>query len=690
MGPSANVAPGSGAARRRPKAWRAWTNAALVAAVACTVASPALPVAAGAATHARTQATASATASGATTAPTDRTKASAPATGKATGATKTSPPDTKAGGTGPASQRPATRQKKTATTATTATSTSTTTTAGSRAAPRTTRAAASEAPASAGSTARAGRTAGAAPATRTVSTPKPGQPKRSAGGQTAPDVVTRIVDRVVEVIPLWAKALMIALSAMVVALALGAHLRLRHRAAEYHHQALHDPLTDLPNRTLFRDRVAQALLDAELRGEQVAVMLIDLDGFKEVNDTLGHFSGDRLLEEVSLRLINTIRAGDTVARLGGDEFAVILPSVAGEAAATQVANVLRRALQAPFLVEGLSVHSDASIGIAIAPRHGDDADTLLRHADVAMYSAKERHLGTAVYSARLDRYSPDRLAMTGELRRAIGRGQLELFYQPQVSPASGRVDAVEALVRWRHPQRGLVAPDEFLPLAERTGLMRALTLWVLESAIRECAAWRKGGLDLHVAVNLSAGNLVDVALPNEIERLLRRWKVPPHVVHLEITETTAMSDPARTRAVLARLNALGTPLTIDDFGTGYSSMSHLRSLPVQELKIDRSFVSRMATNPNDHAIVVATIELGHALGLRIVAEGVEDRATLRELAARGCDVVQGYLFAEPLTVRELQAWLAAWPGSTWKGPAARRHAGVEVLPPAKSKVLARA
>jgi EAL domain-containing protein (putative c-di-GMP-specific phosphodiesterase class I) len=317
--------------------------------------------------------------------------------------------------------------------------------------------------------------------------------------------------------------------------------------------------------------------------------------------------------------------------------------------------------------------------VAIGPAHGEDADTLLRRADVAMYSAKGRRIGSAVYEPRLDRYSPERLAVAGELRHAIARGELSLHYQPQVEPRTGRVDAVEALVRWNHPERGLIGPTEFVPLAERTGLIRPLTLWVLEAAIRECSAWRRAGVDLHVSVNLSTANLVDTELPNAIEGLLRQWAVPPEYLRLEITESTAMADPVRTRAVLARLNALGTPLAIDDFGTGYSSLAYLRSLPVRELKIDRSFVSRMTSTSNDAAIVVATIDLAHTLGLRVVAEGVEDLATLQALMRRGCDLVQGYFVARPLAVAELRQWLAAWPGSPWTG-AARPTVVVPELP----------
>ena len=489
----------------------------------------------------------------------------------------------------------------------------------------------------------------------------------------APDVITRIITQFVEVIPLWAKMLMFALGALIVLLAAGAHLRLRQRAGEYHHQALHDPLTELPNRTLFHARITEALAGAGRDGVGVAVLLIDLDGFKEVNDTLGHTSGDQLLAQVAARLEGAVRAGDTVARLGGDEFAVLLQGVTGEDTATSIADGLRRTLQGPYTLGDLIVHSDASVGIAIGPDHGEDADTLLRHADVAMYLAKELRAGAAVYDSGRDRYSPQRLGMIGELRRGIDRGEFVLFFQPQIEPASGRVDGVEALVRWQHPERGIIAPDEFIALAERTGVIRPLTLLVLESAIRACAGWRSAGQDLHVAVNLSAASLVDTELPTAIEQLLRRWAMPPSFLRLEITETTAMADTTRTRAVLRRLDSLGVALSIDDFGTGYSSLAYLRGLPVRELKIDRSFVSRMANDPNDHAIVVATIDLAHNLGLRVVAEGVEDEATLDELTRHGCDLVQGYLFAKPMPAGELQTWLAAWPGSAWADPRRQLH-----------------
>ncbi len=489
-----------------------------------------------------------------------------------------------------------------------------------------------------------------------------------------------IIERIVEVIPGWAKALMGLLAGLSVAMAAAAHRRLRRRAAENRHQARHDLLTGLPNRTQFHDRITQAALRAQEDGRQIAVMLIDLDGFKEVNDTLGHGNGDRLLQQIAARLPEALREGDTVARLGGDEFAVLLPTVAGEGAALMVAEGLRRALDGPFVLADLAIHPDAGIGIAMYPDHGVDADTLIQHADVAMYLAKEGRTGVVVYDEEQDRYSPDRLALIGELRRAIDQGELTLHYQPQVEPDTGRVGGVEALLRWQHPERGLVPPDEFIPLAERTGLIQPLTLWVLDAALRQCASWRRAGLDLWVSANLSAANLVDGDTPREIERLLRRWGVPPALFRLEITETTAMADPARTGAVLSRLDAMGVQLAIDDFGTGYSSLAYLKRLPVHELKIDRSFVSNMANDPNDEVIVTSTIDLGHNLGLRVVAEGVEDQDTLDELVRRGCDLAQGYHFTRPLPPAELRAWLTEWEASTASRGVALDHPAALAAP----------
>ena len=522
---------------------------------------------------------------------------------------------------------------------------------------------------------RRGGSAGTAPqrgAAATTATTATTPPERapaadSAASQNAAPAgehrTLGIIIRFVEMVPVWAKTLILFLIASVILLAVGAHRRLRQRAAEYRYQALHDALTDLPNRRQFRERVAHALAVAEGEGGQVAVLLIDLDGFKEVNDTLGHTNGDRLLQQVAAGLQGAVRPSDTVARLGGDEFAVLIPAASNEESVRSIAEGLRRTLQGPFIVEDLAVHSDASVGIAMSPEHGRDTDSLIQHADVAMYLAKAGRTGTEVYDSERDHYSPERLALIGELRRAIEHDELVLYYQPQIDPGTGQVGGVEALIRWHHPDRGLIPPDEFIPLAERTGLIQPLTLWVLEAAIRQCASWRSSGLNLWVAANLSASNLLDSETPDAIERLLRRWAVPSGSFRLEITETTAMADPARTRAVLARLDALGVELAIDDFGTGYSSLAYLKRLPVHELKIDRSFVSKMATDPDDAVIVAATIDLAHNLGLRVVAEGVEDEDTLRELIRRGCDLAQGYHFSKPLPPIELQNWLVGWGAS---------------------------
>ena len=528
--------------------------------------------------------------------------------------------------------------------------------------------------------AAAGRPRAAAVARDALGAITPATPDATGGGRTPAGQKSAstndsrdVIERIVEVIPGWAKALIGLLAGLSVAMAVAAHRRLRRRAAENSHQARHDLLTGLPNRTQFHDRITRAALLAQEHGRQIAVMLIDLDGFKEVNDTLGHGNGDKLLQQIGVRLPEALRAGDTVARLGGDEFAILLPTVAGEDAALMVAEDLRRALDGPFALADLAIHPDASIGIALYPDHGADADTLIQHADVAMYLAKDGRTGVAVYDEEQDRYSPDRLALIGELRRAIDQGELTLHYQPQVEPETGRVGGVEALLRWQHPERGLVPPDEFIPLAERTGLIRPLTLWVLDAALRQCASWRRAGLDLWVSANLSAANLVDGDTPRQIEQLLRRWDVPPSLFRLEITETTAMADPARTHAVLARLDAMGVQLAIDDFGTGYSSLAYLKRLPVHELKIDRSFVSNMAHDPNDEVIVTSTIDLGHNLGLRVVAEGVEDQDTLDELVRRGCDLAQGYHFTRPLPPAELRAWLTEWQASATSRSVALDH-----------------
>jgi diguanylate cyclase (GGDEF)-like protein/PAS domain S-box-containing protein len=436
-----------------------------------------------------------------------------------------------------------------------------------------------------------------------------------------------------------------------------------HNAAQraLRHQATHDALTDLPNRAQLRDRLTRAWAN----GTPPALLLLDLDGFKEVNDTFGHAQGDALLREVADRLRGAVRRGDTVARLGGDEFAVALPG-ADTAGAERVASALRAALDAPVEVGGQAFQIGASVGIARAAADEAEAEmgTLLRQADVAMYTAKQGRLGQQVYDPALDTYNPERLGVIAALRAAIAGGALTLHYQPQADVASGRVCGVEALVRWPHPERGLIPPDEFIPLAEQTGVIGALTDWVLGEAIRQCAVWRRAGLTLAGSVNLSVWDLHDPALPDRIAALLRAHAVPPSSLRLEVTETTLMADPARALAVLTRLSALGVGLAVDDFGAGYSSLAYLKDLPVDELKIDKGFVRHLATDERDAAIVASTVGLGHALGLRVVAEGIEDRTTWDLLAGMGCDTAQGYYLARPLPAQEMEGWLrrtsSAW------------------------------
>ena len=423
--------------------------------------------------------------------------------------------------------------------------------------------------------------------------------------------------------------------------------RLDRYMREIHHQALHDSLTGLPNRELFHDRLEQTIVLARREAGTSAVLLIDLDRFKEINDTLGHQSGDMLLEKIGATLSAAVRESDTVARLGGDEFAVVAPRTDAEGA-FQLADKLRQALARPSNVMGIDLEMDASIGIAIFPEHGVDADTLLRRADVALYLSKEAH-APCLYTEEQDHYSPERLALASDLRRAVTTdNELVVYFQPQADLRTGHIVRAEALVRWQHPTRGLLTPDVFLPLAEHTGLMRPLTRTVLEASVRQCRAWRDAGMDVAVAVNVSGRDLLDVTLPDEVADTLQRLGVPADRLELEITENTILTDPQRARSVLARLSELGVSLAIDDFGAGYSSLGYLKRLPVDVLKIDRSFVMNMSSDENDAVIVRSTIDLGHNLGLRVVAEGVEDETAMRTLGELNCDTAQGYYLGRPV------------------------------------------
>ena len=428
------------------------------------------------------------------------------------------------------------------------------------------------------------------------------------------------------------------------------------------HQALHDMLTGLPNRAMFYDRTEAVLAGAVLDGSSTAVMLFDLDRFKEINDTMGHNYGDRVLTEVGPRVTSVLRAGDTLARLGGDEFCVLLPQVDGESDALQVANRIIAVLEFPFEVEGTILGIEASCGISMAPTDGRSAELLLQRADVAMYVAKESQEHVVVYRDELDVNTPDRLALLGDLRAAVGRGEFILHFQPKASLRTGRVEGAEALIRWRHPSLGLLYPDSFIPEAERTGLIEPITHWVLDEALHRCRRWRdeagpSGPLELSISVNLSTRSLLDASLPEVVQAALARWQVPAHLLDLEITETIIMTDPTRARRVLTELADMGVTLSIDDFGTGYSSLAYLRDLPVHQLKIDRTFVQDMGGDSDDEVIVRAVVDLAGNLGLRTIAEGVEDLRTWEQLSRLGCDSAQGYFLARPMAPEDFWAWV---------------------------------
>ncbi|HLK41787.1 MAG TPA: EAL domain-containing protein, partial [Thermoleophilia bacterium] len=422
--------------------------------------------------------------------------------------------------------------------------------------------------------------------------------------------------------------------------------QLRQELTDKEYQSLHDSLTGLGNRAFFHRCVTAALGQAGAHNRQVAVMLIDLDRFKEVNDTLGHHTGDRLLKHISSRLSTHLRDAH-IARLGGDEFAICLPAVSNQEEALRAAEEIRSFVEEPVMLGDITVDVGASVGVALFPEHGRDSSTLLQRADVAMYSAKSESTGTAIYSPESDSYNPRRLSLAGELRAAISQGELLVYYQPIANLATGRIERVEALVRWNHPKHGILSPDEFVPLAEHTGTISALTSYVLRQSLQQVRRWQALELDLGVSVNLSVRVLMDVGLPADVAEALASSGVDPHALNLEITESMIMADPKRIIGVLHRLADLGMELAVDDFGTGYSSLGYLRQLPVSEVKIDKSFVLHLAEQQNDNVIVRSIVDLANNLGLRTVAEGVENRDSLDRLAALGCNDIQGYLLSRP-------------------------------------------
>jgi diguanylate cyclase (GGDEF)-like protein len=433
----------------------------------------------------------------------------------------------------------------------------------------------------------------------------------------------------------------------------------RQTALEYH--ALHDSLTNLGNRNRLIDHLNLAIKQAqrELTGngkDSLALLMLDLDHFKEVNDTLGHPAGDQLLIEVGLRLSGLLRETDTIARLGGDEFAILLPT-ANEASAIKIADKIATALTHPFCLDDRQLYANASIGISLYPQHGEDARTLLQRADIAMYQAKTSKTKRAIYNSEEDQHSVERLGLMADLRAALTQNSLELHYQPQLNLADGRVIGIEALLRWQHPQHGYISPEEIISLAEQTGLIHEIAYWVLAHAVDQSKRWHDAGMLLSVAVNLSAHNLQDDRIVDQVRTLLARTRFPARYLTLEITENAMMANPDRAVNILAHLDAMGVHISVDDFGTGFSSLSYLKRLPVHELKIDKSFVTDMATDENDAVIVRSTIDLAHNLGLSVVAEGVEDLEAWDILQILRCDTAQGYYMCKPLAATDFLSWL---------------------------------
>ncbi|MEQ1739590.1 MAG: bifunctional diguanylate cyclase/phosphodiesterase [Methyloglobulus sp.] len=428
----------------------------------------------------------------------------------------------------------------------------------------------------------------------------------------------------------------------------------------------HDRLTDLPIRALFYDRVERAIissLDAQKQPSRLSILLIEIENFKDIYEALGRNSSDLILKQISKRLQGVSLARDDVAKVDSNVFGVLLSAQSDVGRAEEFAQQIQKAMESPFIIDGLQVAIHSDVGIVHFPEHGDDVDTLVQRAGVALRIAQKSTKGYATYDPSFDKQTPLRLTLISELRHAIERDDLELFYQPQVSIKTAEICGVEALLRWNHPVHGFISPDEFVPMAERNRMIRLLTQWVLRRAFRDCANWHRQGFPIKVSVNLSAKDLHDPELPDLIAGVAVAAGIKPEWIMLEITEGSVMSEPDNALAIIKRLNEMGYQFSIDDFGTGYSSMAYLKKLPLAALKIDKGFVMDILNSENDAAIVKATINLGHNLGLMVTAEGVENKEIMTRLMEYGCDVAQGYFLSKPVTMQNFNQWVS---DSHWK------------------------
>lgn len=434
--------------------------------------------------------------------------------------------------------------------------------------------------------------------------------------------------------------------------------RKRKRAEEkIEYLAYHDPLTGHPNRLRLEELLQAAIAASGPQNRSVGLMVMNLSRFREINNALGHHFGDLILKEIGPRLKRVLDENCSIARLSGNHFALLLPSLEDVETATKTAGRILKTLEEPFIIQSLSLEISASIGIALYPEHGSDADLLIRRADMAMFMAKETDSGWATYDPAREELSAKSLILVSELRHAIERGELFLVFQPKVALQTGKVIGAEALVRWKHPERGIVPPDQFIGLAEQTGLIKPLSLWVLEAALKQSKSWNQAGFELPVAVNLSVRNLQDPKLADQITNLMVRHGAEPGWLDLEITESVIMADPARAMETITGLRRMGLRLAIDDFGTGYSSLAYLRKLPADVIKIDKSFIKHIPDQPGDMAIVRATIDIAHHLGRSVVAEGVENQAAWDCLIQLGCDAAQGYYISRPISASDFTVWL---------------------------------